>query len=358
MNTLRNLWINKNDERGRISITLFFVNIFLLLCHIFFMVIYIKLNHKFMITMNTISIVTYLIFIFLCFKKPNIYMKVSFFEIWIHMLCAVISFGWDSCFQNWTFAMIVAYFLPAFSIQNKKQGNKLSFLFACVIVLTYFLVSILNYYIDFKIRINLDYSMTNLLFIVNNLISFITISMLALFYSSTNKKKVRELSRIAKYDELTNLYNRYALNKISEDIISNAKENGKPYSIAIMDIDFFKDVNDNYGHNAGDIVLEEFANILRSYSIRGIVSGRWGGEEFIMISPYDIKYEQFLTILERLRVKVSKTKFQVDTDKEINITISIGVSKIDTYDILEDGVKKADSNLYKAKNSGRNKIVS
>jgi len=105
-------------------------------------------------------------------------------------------------------------------------------------------------------------------------------------------------------------------------------------------------------------VLEEFANILRSYSIRGIVSGRWGGEEFIMISPYDIKYEQFLTILERLRVKVSKTKFQVDIDKEINITISIGVSKIDTYDILEDGVKKADSNLYKAKNSGRNKIVS
>ena len=107
-----------------------------------------------------------------------------------------------------------------------------------------------------------------------------------------------------------------------------------------------------------NMVLEEFANILRSYSIRGIVSGRWGGEEFIMIAPYDIKYEQFVNILERLRIKVSKSKLKIDDNSEISITISIGVSKVDTYNILEDGVKKADINLYEAKNKGRNMVIS
>ena len=358
MNILHDLWINKKEKHGRINITLFFINIFLLLCHVFFMVIYIKLNHSFMILINIISLLIYLTFIFLCFKKPYIYMKISFFEIWIHMLCAVISFGWDACFQNWSFGIIVAYFLPSFTELNKKQVHKQSFLFAGVVTLTYFLIALLTHYIDFKIRINLDYNMTNLLFIVNNLISFTIISMMALFYTSTSKRKVSELSRIAKYDELTNLYNRYALTQISEEIINSAKENNKSYSVAIIDIDFFKDVNDTYGHNAGDMVLEEFANILRSYSIRGIVSGRWGGEEFIMIAPYDIKYEQFVNILERLRIKVSKSKLKIDDNSEISITISIGVSKVDTYNILEDGVKKADINLYEAKNKGRNMVIS
>ena len=188
--------------------------------------------------------------------------------------------------------------------------------------------------------------------------SFLSIVLFSLFYTSTTNRRQNELSRRADYDELTSLYNRYALNHIGNNFITQARGAKSKLSVAIIDIDYFKKINDTYGHTKGDEVLKELSSIIRSYSVRGIVPGRWGGEEFIMIAPYTIDYSEFVVILEKLREKIEKTKFHISGKKPLGITISIGASEVEKVNNIEDAVSYADKNLYEAKETGRNKLVS
>lgn len=357
MNKIQDLWINKNSSQGRIDITMFFINLFLIICHMFLMIIYIIVNHKFMIIINLISLLIYLSCIFYCYKNQKAYFLIALIEIWIHMLCAIASFGWKPCFQNWSFPLITACFLPIFSIKDNSRFKKQALFFSISIILTYSVTSVLINVVDYNILRPLDDFMNRLLFMVNNLFSFFSIVMLALFYTSTNKNRVRELSRIADFDELTGIYNRHSLYNVSESIVEESKLLQKPYSVAILDIDYFKSVNDTYGHPSGDDVLKQLAGLLKSLEDKDIVVGRWGGEEFVLLAPTNINYSNFKKILESFRIKVSNTIFKIEDNKEINITISIGAKKIRDYKQLDDAVSEADENLYNAKESGRNKLV-
>ena len=358
MNNLRELWENKRDAKGRIDITIFFINIFLLMTHIFLMIIYMIVRHDFMIVMNLISLIYYSMCFFACYKHKDTYIGFTFLEIWIHMLCGMCSFGWHAAFQNWIFALIVGTFLPSFKSDGYKPNYARSFIYTGIVIISYFVFSVLIHVIPMSIYTEVSGVILRTVFTFNNMITFAAIIMFAVFYTIRNENRVYELTRKADYDELTSLYNRYSLNTIGTRISSDAKKMRKQYAVAIIDIDFFKKINDTYGHAAGDDVLKELANILRSYSVRGIISGRWGGEEFLMIAPSSVTYSEFIIVLEKLREKVGKVKFQLDDNLEINMTISIGAAPIDYKTKLEDAVTLADKNLYIAKETGRNKLVS
>ena len=357
MNNFRELWIKKNSGQGKINITIFFINIFLFLCHVFLMFIYCFVNHKFMIVVNIISLFIYASSLFFCYKKPNIYIHISFIEIWTHMFLAVLSYGLAPCFQNWIFALIIAYFFPISKPDSRKRSCRQSLIFATILIFTYFAMTVIINIADFKILQPLSSFYNRILFVFNNLCSFAIVVILSLFYTSRINRKEMELSRKADYDELTNLYNRYALNQLSKNILYGCKCKKCFYNVAILDIDFFKRVNDKYGHNAGDLVLKNFAEILKSISTEDLIVGRWGGEEFVAITTHNIKYQDFIIMLDKLRVKVSKYKFKISDRKSINITISIGCANIKNQKDLECSIKEADKNLYEAKNTGRNKVV-
>ena len=357
MNTIKELWINKNDPKGRIDITVFFINIFLLLSHILLMIVYILVDHKFMISMNILSIIIYSVFIFGCFKKPLRYAGIAFLEIWIHMISGILAFGWAPAFQNWSFAIIAAYFLPTYG-NDKKTSYKPTIYYTAFVITTYFLVYALMNIVEIPITKPLSDTMNHIMFVINNLITFFTIIMFSIFYTSNTRRKQRELTRKADFDELTSIYNRYSLNQLGKQIINEAKEKEKTYGVAILDIDLFKNINDTYGHTSGDMVLVGLSDILRFYSIKGLVFGRWGGEEFVIIAPSSLDYSEFVTMLDRLRIKISRTKFKIENNLSVNITISIGVAKIKEYKSLEKAVGLADEKLYKAKTTGRNKVVS
>lgn len=354
MNKIKELWLNKHDPQGRIDITVFFVNIFLLLCHVFLLLIYITIGHKFMIWFDIITLSLYIFSIFNCYKNVERYIGIAFLEIWVHLICGILSFGWRPCYQNWCFGMIVAYFLPAF---NSSKNSKRPFFYAFVIMFTYFFMATFYPLIDLDMTMELDIYTDSVLFIANNLFVFITITLFALFYTSSNNRKEKELSKKAEHDELTDLYNRHALNQLSKDLIDLAHQEEKEYCVAILDIDHFKQINDKYGHNSGDLVLKKIAENIRTSSIKGIIPGRWGGEEFVMIAPHNIKYSEFTNILEKLRIKISKMDFEIENNKKINLTISIGSTKINDYKNIEEAIGMADVNLYKAKETGRNKLV-
>ena len=283
-------------------------------------------------------------------------MGIAYLNIWVHLICGILSFGWTPCYQNWSFAMIAAYFLPAFNTDN-KFSKKRPIYYALLIIFSYFILATVFPLLNLKITIELNIYMNSILFIANNLFTFITIILFVVFYTSNNNRKEMELSRKADYDELTNLYNRHALNQLGKSIIEHAKENKKSYSVAILDIDYFKKINDKYGHKSGDLVLKRLANILKIYSTKEITCGRWGGEEFIMIASPEIEYSKFTKILESMRIKISESKFNIEDNKKIDLTISIGSAKLRKYKDLETAVSSADVNLYKAKKTGRNKLV-
>lgn len=156
-------------------------------------------------------------------------------------------------------------------------------------------------------------------------------------------------------DALTGLYNR----RYVEDVAKRRQGLFKtdPHfglSVLLMDVDRFKQVNDTYGHNAGDNVLRVIAGIIKN-AVRNVdVVGRYGGEEFIVLmhSSFDIAKKA----AERIRQNVEQTG--IDTgDREISVTISIGIAEFAASDSHEQVVRRADANLYKAKNAGRNRVI-
>ena len=357
MKEIRELWKLRKEPQSRINLTLFFINVFLIMSHIYLMIIYILIGHKFMLGLDIINLLISLCFIKNCYKKSDIFIGLSFFEVWIHMIFGTMIFGWNLGFQNWAFAMVTAYFLPAFSQKQERRPRRQSIFYACVIILSYFLLALYVFHTRDNSFYKLNRWMVISLFIGNNIMTFFTIVMFALYYTSKRERRERELTRKADFDELTGLYNRHALIQVSEQIAMDAKDTKNPYSVAILDLDYFKKVNDTYGHTSGDDVLKEFASILRSYSIKGIICGRWGGEEFVMIAPHNIKYSEFINILEKLRRGVSRADFIIENNKEIHITVSIGAEKIRKHKSLEDSVNMADGNLYQAKQEGRNRVI-
>jgi diguanylate cyclase (GGDEF)-like protein len=124
----------------------------------------------------------------------------------------------------------------------------------------------------------------------------------------------------------------------------------------MFDIDFFKKVNDTYGHLAGDKVLKEISSILRNIiGDLGLIS-RWGGEEFLVFLPYH-NLTKSCEIAEKIRVSVERNNFSYD-GKDIKVTISCGIScfPLDS-EVLEKLIESSDNRLYKAKKSGRNRVV-
>ncbi len=177
-------------------------------------------------------------------------------------------------------------------------------------------------------------------------------------YADRLRHNVQLSLEMAITDQLTGLHNRRYMSRHLDALMGNAKKNGRPLAFVIMDIDFFKQVNDTYGHDIGDEVLKEFASRI-SANVRGIdLACRYGGEEFVVAMP-DTDMAFAYNIAERLRQSIETTPVRISRDPgSLNITISIGIAQAegegDTADAL---LHRADQALYRAKRTGRNKVV-
>jgi len=152
-------------------------------------------------------------------------------------------------------------------------------------------------------------------------------------------------------DSLTKVFNRLKFGELFENDIKTAQELNANLTFAIFDIDFFKKVNDTYGHDVGDEVLKRFAKVIKNNIRDTDIFARWGGEEFVL-SLLGAKKETAFRILDGLRVKVEETEFP----KVGHITCSIGATALRKVDSAKEIFKRADEALYEAKESGRNRV--
>jgi len=165
------------------------------------------------------------------------------------------------------------------------------------------------------------------------------------------EQKNKELEILSITDKLTNTYNRIKLDLTIESEMERASRYNTRFGIVIIDIDYFKDVNDTHGHQVGDKVLREFADILKANTRKTDVVGRWGGEEFIIISP-EANLQEMCTLSEILREKIDTNIFSVINHK----TASFGVATFGQNETAEELINRADEALYKAKENGRNRV--
>ena len=156
-------------------------------------------------------------------------------------------------------------------------------------------------------------------------------------------------------DVLTGLYNRrHAMERLAQEW-AEAERGHRPLSILSLDVDHFKEVNDNHGHDVGDAALCQFAAILRAFSRAPDVPCRFGGEEFLMIAP-DTSLSGAMLLAERIRSAVQHTVL-IGNDASLHLTVSIGVAeKSSKHASLDQLIKSADEALYRAKQNGRNRV--
>jgi two-component system cell cycle response regulator len=176
-------------------------------------------------------------------------------------------------------------------------------------------------------------------------------------YSDFLRNQLRESVEMSITDPLTGLHNRRYMERHLKTLMTDALRTNRTLSILVADIDHFKRVNDTYGHDAGDLVLKEFADRFRRYT-RGLdLACRLGGEEFLIIMP-DTDKVRAAQIAERVRESVAGTPFRIADGSEITVTVSVGLASLDgAQDTSEVLFKRADSALYAAKRRGRNQVA-
>ena len=164
-----------------------------------------------------------------------------------------------------------------------------------------------------------------------------------------------ELRQIATVDQLSGAMNRRAWMESSEKEVERARRYERPLSLAMLDLDRFKTVNDTYGHPAGDIVIGVLGGICISQCRQTDFFGRLGGEEFAILMP-ETSLEDAQNMAERCRLELAETDIDIG-EKKITVTTSIGLAELRPGEDLSSLISRADAALYDAKDSGRNRTA-
>jgi len=290
----------------------------------------------------------YFIGYFACTKLKNLALSsaIILYSLYLLMFYLVYSGGVEQTGPLWIFMVApVSVF-----IHGLKRG-----LFDIAVFVT--TISIIMF-IPIDIMAHAQYSTE---FKFRLIYSFLTVTFLSALYEHSREKSYQqtvELSKkyqqLANIDPLTQLSNRRDALGILKLEQARMKRNNEPLSVILCDIDFFKIINDQYGHNAGDAVLVELAKLF-SKSIREQDNvSRWGGEEFLFILPQTTAKNAYI-IAEKIQEKIHAFLVHFE-DEKIQITVSMGIEQLNRDKSIDEVVNSADKYLYQAKNSGRDQI--
>lgn len=347
--------VNDEQETKELAILL------RILCILF--VIYYFLSGIFLATVShySLSVISLFLiaFIFVAFvhtytNNTRTAMRIFHTTLYLSSVLLTLISGWGTNFQ---WCMLIPIMIIFFDI-NTSMRNKLRF--AGVNIITFIALSILTHLTSRPHTLSTLFSFFFQTFQTISYSAFILA--IAYFFctkfnQAENKlRKINErLRSMASYDALTQLPNRRNMNEHLQTLVYDFNHNGKPFCIAIADVDFFKHINDNYGHDAGDYVLTTLADMFKS-TMRGRgCAARWGGEEFLFTFE-GMSGKQAYIILESLRMQIEKKKF-LYKDQNIQITLTFGLEEYSQIVGAEATIAKADTKLYQGKSTGRNQVV-
>ncbi|AOY88447.1 GGDEF domain-containing protein [Marinobacter salinus] len=266
-------------------------------------------------------------------------------EVLLHAALGIILIGWGSGFHYY-----LLMFIPAICVSAPRR-------WAFVALLTlwgyYVALDVLMWSIEPVQPINpLALQIVHLF---NLSVVFAMFSYLSTFYLKTVVRAHQKLRLLATTDPLTGLLNRRHMTYLADREMARFNRSGHPVGVLLLDIDHFKAINDEFGHEVGDQVLASVADILRNQLREQDLVSRWGGEEFLIILP-DTGIEKAQVSAERIRQAILDFDWRSVTRTDVHLTTSAGVSEFRCGERLGAAVSRADRALYRGKAGGRNRV--
>lgn len=312
-----------------------------------FLIIFLILNSPILAWVNVISVTMYAIAYYAYGRRLNtLGTTLVWTEVVAHSTLGIVMIGWDSGFHYY-----LLMFIPALSVSMRGKS-------AVVTLAMLWMLYVGLYLLDFW-QPPLQPIEANALigvYLFNLSVVFAMFSYLGFFYAKTIHRANQKLNRLASIDELTQLFNRRQAKALAEIELSRADRNQLPLCVALIDIDHFKLINDVYGHDKGDQVLQYVAKIMRCELRQHDIISRWGGEEFLIILPEtDLAHAEHIG--ERLRRAISSYAWGTDLGHQIQVNASIGISQHKQEEKFTRLLKRADTALYISKSEGRNRVT-
>lgn len=336
------------------------VNVVLMLCQIFYMFIFWKFKANILLYYTFLSTIN---FIFACImlKKGKIkaYIFSTFGGIFGMMILAVICLGWEFGFQQYCIGFVASLIFTDFYMNRKRKITKRTIAIVSINVLLYFVLRLWTYEHPYIYNID-NIWLVRGFFIMNSMLGFAFLIGYSLIYSNTVRRLENSLREMANIDPLTGICNRRKMHQILKNSLEVQENHPYRAVIAMMDVDFFKNVNDTYGHDAGDEVLLALAHLLfeKQNNTDGFYVSRWGGEEFLVFyEKYKHSNDEIKKYFEDLRKEIQDMVVKVNS-KEIQITVTMGLAFYEDGESIHNLIKVADDNLYEGKKTGRNRVIS
>lgn len=328
-----------------------------LLLHALFFVLFAVLEIGFLTLFNTVSIGIYLLALVLNHSRHwQKALLLVYLEVILHAVVATVLIGWDSGFQLYLFVVGPVILLnPLYSLFTRLGLTLVPILIKAGLYI----------YLEGQSAwlplFSLPDELLRILYVSNMFAVYFTIGFIAFTFGAIAKRAEGQLmaataewERKAHLDMLTEIYNRRAMDDLLRKEVSRCARDHYPFAVALADIDDFKNINDNYGHNVGDEVIRQVAQCIQSNIRKHDAVGRWGGEEFLLLlTNADDKVTP--GILENIRHQVLITSEQ--TCGIPSHTVTIGYAIFYPGDTIESVLKSADDALYHGKRAGKNTLV-
>ncbi len=295
---------------------------------------------------NVISVPMYAVaYLALRRRQNRLALTLIWLEVLIHSALGTLLIGWHSGFHYYLLMFIPALFAGNLTMRSAVLSVFCLWLFYVALNTTMRFVGPIQPISDGALMgVNL----------FNLTVVFIMFSYLSVYYITMVKRGHRALRRMATIDPLTRLFNRGHMTELAARTTLADTQQVPKVTFLLMDVDFFKQLNDRFGHDFGDRVLCEIGQVISSALREEDQVGRWGGEEFLAVLPdTDVLLAQ--SVAERIRAAVANhdwAKFGLDTP----VTLSIGVSQFQSEETFGDSIARADAALYVGKASGRNRV--
>jgi diguanylate cyclase len=310
-----------------------------------FFFLFLMLGSPILAWVNVISVGMY-IYAYRAFNQRRNRLAVMLIrtEVLVHAGLGTVLIGWESGFHYF-----LLMFIPALFVSMRARS---AWILAICLWAYYVGLDVLMWYVEPLQPISSSALLG--VHIFNLTVVFCMFSYLALFYVTTVTRAHKRLGRMATTDSLTGLFNRRHMIALTEKELARQHRRPSNLTLMLMDVDYFKQINDQYGHDAGDRVLDAVSLSLKNAMREQDFIGRWGGEEFLAVLP-ETDLEQASASAERIRKAVQDLVVDYDGNA-ISVTLSIGITQYCADELLSNTIARADHALYEGKSAGRNRV--
>lgn len=291
--------------------------------------------------------------------NKNVYIATVFGGLFLFMVVVVICLGWEWGFQQYCIGITTSLIFTNFYLHREKKASRNIVYLTIGVVMTYLILRIWTY-IHPSIYVIENKILVRGYYLMNSVLGFaFLVGYMMIFYNTACRLET-ELLEMANVDMLTGIFNRRKMHEVLKVALGRQEDSHFQNLVAMLDVDFFKNINDTYGHDVGDEVLVAIANILKELQDNedGMHVCRWGGEEFLVFyENYRLSDAEMVEIFENLRKKVERTEI-VHKNDIIKVTVTIGVAFCKKGTSVQRVICQADDNLYEGKRAGRNRVIS